>query len=356
MKKLFLFIATLFYLLGTSGSYAQNTFAPIGAEWWYYSKDEFWQEGVYSLLHAKVTHDTLYEGKTCQVIEQEGIKKTGFAILEGGKMQISAPVTEPFRSLYVYDNQDTVFIYNDLFGKFTPLYVYNVTEGQTLCLPVIPDVYEKVNFYTGSVFTDSVFCMVVDSIRTVQYDTSLLKTIYTHSLYDANGGPGERTAMNWSFADYRATGIYAQTIGGFHAGILPKPQYMRGIFDGVEPTARMQLNCYHDDSRGIKISDSSCNYLPSTIVSVNELSMLASGISFYPNPTSGVFSLTAQKPLPETLNIQVTDLSGRKMTSLSIPAGQTMLKADLGNLSSGIYLLQLQAGEQSYYQKLVIRH
>lgn len=356
MKKLFPFIVILFHLLGTSGSYAQNTFAPVGAEWWYYSKDELWLEGVYMLLHAKVTHDTLYEGKTCQVIEQEGIKKTGFMPMAGGTMQISAPVTEPFRSLYVYNNQDTVFIYNNLFGRFTPLYVYNVTEGQTLCLPVIPDIFESVNFYTGPVFADSTFCMLVDSVKSVLYDTSVLKTIYTHSLYAENEGPNERTAMNWSFSDYRATGIYAQTIGGFHAGILPKPLYMRGIFDGVEPTAKMQLNCYHDNSRGIRVSDSSCNYLPSTIVSVNELSLLASGISVYPNPTQGVFTLSTRKPLRAALTIQVTDLSGRKMASLSLEAGKTVLKADLKGLSSGIYLLLLETEGERYYQKLVISH
>ncbi len=34
MKKILFFIAT-FTIISSAGSYAQNTFAPIGAEWWY---------------------------------------------------------------------------------------------------------------------------------------------------------------------------------------------------------------------------------------------------------------------------------------------------------------------------------
>lgn len=339
---------------------AQGGFAPERAEWWYYSEDEFGSQGVMMLLHARAGGDTTISGQPCRIIRQEGISKGVIYPLPpaSGPGTVTKADTVPFRSLFVYSTTDTVFLYNELFGRFTPLYILNVTPGDTLCLPAIPDVYNKVSFVNPALpaGTDSMFCMIIDSVQTVVYNGTPLRTVFSHALFDEGVSTAQQIIENWGFASYNAPGIYAETIGGVHGGILPKPQYFRGIFDGFEPTANMDLNCYSDPGLSIKLSASDCDYIRPT-TAIRALKPDEVGISLSPNPvTGGQLNLSLRQAISGGLELMLFDLAGKTLETriFSGHAGNECVY--LSQYPSGIYLCRISGGGGQFYQKIVIRH
>src|ERR1700748_3332033 len=125
MKKVILFL-----LLGFAihlQSQAQTAFAPIGAEWWYggdvfdcasplLSQPEasFWTD------HVKATGDTTINGTFCTILTASRIKSAN-----GNKDTFTT-------QFYMYDNTDTVFVYNDSMAGFAPLYIFNFHPGDTV--------------------------------------------------------------------------------------------------------------------------------------------------------------------------------------------------------------------------------
>lgn len=181
MKKLlFLFLTSL---LAPFCNQAQDTFAPVGAEWWYGGDNydySFWpgsEENFKWVDHVQSLSDTMVAGVNCRKLTATRIRKNGITP--------DSAFTALASTFYVYDNTDTVFIFSDSSSKFIPLYVFNVQENDTVCLSGL--------FHLSS---DSTFCYVVDSIRTELFDTSHLRTFYTHTLIDS----GQNLSVNWGIA------------------------------------------------------------------------------------------------------------------------------------------------------------
>lgn len=357
MKKPALLLSLL--LLTGLAAKAQNEFAQPGAEWYYSGLSSFGQDAIYFVLHAKVTGDTLIGGQSCRVIRQDGMRKNGDG--RQGPVQWSPQPPVALRSFYVYSNSDTTFIYNELFQKFTPLYIFNVTEGQTVCLPVIADITGTLGGWPISVphplTGDSSFCYVVDSIRMVTYDTSVLRTIYTHAVYD----PADLSAFpdypvqNWSYAGYTAKGAYIEKIGGWRGGLLPKPLYFTGLFDGMENTQFLNMNCYSDNNTRIRLSAGACDSLPATTLGIKDRdASLFNGI-VYPNPATGVLYIKGTTPASGETAVQLTDIAGKVLLEITMNKGQSSVRLDLQQLPAGLYLLHFNTAQQSYYHKIVLQ-
>lgn len=349
MKNLILF---LIVLISFSYTNAQNKFAPVGAEWWYNSEDHFWEQSSYMALHATVTHDTLIEGITCQVIKQEGYIKGKYINV------LFKTDTVAYPTLFVYDNEDTVFIYNQFFQKFTPLYIYNVTIGQTLCLPAIPDLYGRIrsSVLQDQPLTDSSFCIIIDDIKDVLYDNTILRTVYSHALLDTSQYPVNpatitRPIMNWGFASFYKQGMYAKKIGGVHGGILPKAQYFRGMFDAVEPTAAVAFHCYQDSNVNIRLND--CNALPVSIA-VKSVTPVASAIAVFPNPSKGAITIQSKIPFTKDTKIHITDMTGKTVKVFAGIDNKESIQINLEALMPGMYLMQFQLTEGNFYHKIVL--
>lgn len=288
-------------------------FAPVGAEWYH--------NMTYGVFHEVSARDTIVDNIPCRNIGQVAV--TGWTWYALGLRVHS------LHNIFIYNNADTVFVYNEFFKKFTPLYIFNVHDGDTVTLPAYPGTYWQ------SV-TDSSFMFVVDSVRMVQYDTAILKTVYTRSL----SIPGK--------AEFTWEGAYAQRIGSLKTGIMPFCRTCIFLMDDniQYPDA---LRCYHDANLSVKLVPDDC---AKNIV--EHVSGIQSHIlSIYPNPVQD--RLYVEYPDGNTEQLRIIDLQGRVIQSQQIDPAKQKTTMDLSLVHEGIYLLEfIEAGEVVTHKKIVV--
>ena len=108
-------------------------------------------------------------------------------------------------------------------------------------------------------------------------------------------------------------------------------------------------------------SDGFCRDTTTTTVDVNSFvgmneSDFAAAISLYPNPSEGLFNLYLELHKRSDLQIKVTDLSGKVVYSEQVRKAITYKgEIDLSDLSKGVYIMSLQAGEHRIFRKMVIQ-
>ncbi len=351
MKKLLSAIFVLSCLYLPVITQAQNTFAPLGAEWWYQGSNwdyifappgwvvnETWTD------HVAVTGDTTIQGISCRKVVATRTKKAGW--------NPDSSFVALRSEAYFYDNTDTVFSFNGAAGSFQPLYVLNVSEGDTVCLK---------NPYAASGM-DSTFCYVVDSIQMVVYDTTHLKTFYTHTII----GGSNLYSVNWGEAHFNGNlqkwmniGQYTERLGGTFGktgGFFPAITTHNPDGDVAITFPSGYLSCYTDPVTHIKRTSGACDALKNPYSSIASVNWSSYGLTVYPNPSKGAFHISAQKPLTETLAVQLTDLAGRVLKTASFLKGESSTGLDVGKLPNGVYFLKFQAADKAFYQKVVIQH
>jgi hypothetical protein len=275
-----------------------QVFAPVGAEWYL--------DANKSIFHAKVTENTVVNGQSCRKIVYTPHTLPPW---DGYGFKLNTPTPR-----YVYNTDDTVFIYNAIFGKFTPLYVFNVQDGDTVTLPLLlPN--DGCAWFMGSL-GDSSFSFVVDSVRTVLYDTSHLQTVYTHSL----SIPGKQKMS------YPA---YTRVMGNLEQGILPECDSCAYSLSEhcVGPYG---VRCYKDGQYAIQLVSDDCS--KGIKVSVQEMAEKTE-TKIYPNPFHEYFNI-------ETVNsvsVLVYNSTGTAVMQHDRIQGKTNI--DASHLPAGLYLV-----------------
>ena len=79
----------------------------------------------------------------------------------------------------------------------------------------------------------------------------------------------------------------------------------------------------------------------------------ASPVNVYPNPADD--EITIGLPDADGYQVFVSDITGRIIASVSIPAGQTEYKMDISNQPSGLYFISASNEKSKLMQKLIIR-
>jgi hypothetical protein len=77
----------------------------------------------------------------------------------------------------------------------------------------------------------------------------------------------------------------------------------------------------------------------------------------YPNPFNPTTQISYQLPVDSRVRLAVFDMLGRQVATLvdeQMAAGRHSVTFDAGNLSSGVYLYRLQAGNTVMTRKLTI--
>ncbi len=166
MKK-YIYLILLLILPNLSFSQVDYTsFAPEGAAWWHGNMTLVGSTDILLYgVNSKVIGDTLIQDRTAAIVEMTHYQRWN------SNQNLDSVTYDPY---YIASTEDTVFVYNTYFDKFTPLYIFNVEKGDTLCLPVIPHPFkEPDNFeswYNPIAEADSMFCIIVDSVKMVLYE------------------------------------------------------------------------------------------------------------------------------------------------------------------------------------------
>ncbi len=92
--------------------------------------------------------------------------------------------------------------------------------------------------------------------------------------------------------------------------------------------------------------------------SVNKLDPMASKVGqLYPNPTTENFSVFMELKRNEKVSFTITDIQGKTLLSKSfgtLPEGNHTLEMPVQGLSNGMYLVQIQSGNQLTHRKLQV--
>lgn len=88
-----------------------------------------------------------------------------------------------------------------------------------------------------------------------------------------------------------------------------------------------------------------------TPVSIIELQNLENKIAIYPNPTHNLLTIEQQSPITSKQSAAIYDLTGKVLLQFSISSQKQTI--DISALSSGVYFLTLDDGEQSVNKKIV---
>lgn len=347
MKKL---IQLVFFLLVFGDTYAQNTFAPVGAEWWYYSNSknfDYWAPRKDLADRLQSVKDTVVLGIPCRKM-----LATEYIRLDTSPDELTVRRTDSF---FLYNNDDTVFVYDRSIANFTPLYIFNVEESDTVCIR-IPS--SELPIWYDTAYS---FCYVVDSIRMEMYDTALLRSVYTHAL-DGNPDP-VFMAFNWGTridgpeGDV-IIGKYTERIGGnwpIYGGLFPSLSL--AITDYAGSTfPQGTFRCYTDSSVAINMEGGDCDYIPVSFLSINTVTLKQAGIQVYPNPSKGAVTIQSKTPFTKDTRIHVMDMSGKTVEIISGMDQREHISLDLSALMPGMYLLQFQLKEGNFYHKLVLTH
>jgi len=81
-----------------------------------------------------------------------------------------------------------------------------------------------------------------------------------------------------------------------------------------------------------------------------------SGISIYPNPSSGSFQLRLDNSLSgKTYDLGIYTEQGKRIFSKSIFRQQSTSSIEIADLPKGVYFLRLMGGKDSYYRKIIVQ-
>lgn len=383
MKKL---CTTLLLLLAGMTTFAQAEFAPVGAKWTYYKQTYSSGPGGIEKF-VTYTCDSSYtsEGRTIKRIQSEIRQQTVTYDIALSKYVFSNRTTE-YKTDSLYEQNDTVFLYNRLFEKFTPLYLFNVQAGDTITLPVFDTVLADPLLHFSDFVTafDSTFTFRVTAVDTINYNGNALKTIFTEPVFEIDWSTYTLTDMhqtfkpvsNWgtdfatlmlknpnppgngpdSFKLRVPQGGYARTLGGLGAGLAPEHTIIfnsNTIADGYYYTFAPMI-CYEDSAfsyyNSPAFQDNCDTFKVNTPLSLKQINA-NSTIKIYPNPAQNILHIDVEKS-GRDMNIKVVNLLG------SVVVEHTVLKEqqntiNISALNTGIYLAVIETGGTRYYYKFV---
>jgi hypothetical protein len=77
----------------------------------------------------------------------------------------------------------------------------------------------------------------------------------------------------------------------------------------------------------------------------------------YPNPTSGTFYASFQLMKPEFVTLNVVSITGQVVQSrqAELPSGNQLIEVDMDNAPAGVYLVNLQFGQEKIIRKIIVK-
>lgn len=306
---LFRFIIYSLALLSSICTPAQDSpeWAPIGAVWHY---TFFNPSAGFSYLSVEVTGDTLINDTLAKVL----------------KIYEPSGLTE-FNTNNIYLYQENDVIYYLVKNRFTVLYDFSATLGDTLKLLAPVSEFED----------DSIMYLRVDSISEYQQGNQTLKQQYLR--------PIEKGASN-----------YAVQFSEWNTELFGNQIYMIPV-SGIEcdHACPIGLRCYSDDQISAKLVEFPCD-TATFVVSTRNYHNIDQRIEISPNPSDGrtiaikVDGLSGQGKM----YYRIFDLSSKVLFEsgrLSSPGQQETIEI---SLHAGIYLLSVRGDNWWGTKKFIV--
>ena len=323
MKKI---VIHLFLLVASLHCYGQQDFAPPTASWY--------NDMPYGVFHTYAAGDTVVLGRTARKVKRQAITIAPWTT--------TGPMVSSLSQRLIYSTPDTVFIYNEVFADFTPLYVFNVQVGDTVCLPMFTG-EPGMNPSQPPNFNDSTFCYRVDSVVMKQYDTAWLKTVYTSAIVD--GG----VVFAFGCANCAdSVQAYAERIGSLKTGLLPNCITCSfPLSESIQSPGA--LRCYSDTGYNIKLVTDECD--KSIINKVDPTSKEDNAIRIQPIPARDRIMITATG---EIASIALYSMDGKAVVNKSV-VHKDKYEIDVTELPAAVYLLtyELKSGARGTKKVLV---
>lgn len=376
MKKHLFILAVLFISFGTfaptSQAQVNMDFAPDHAEWWNFGSFYTGSQTLYNFWNKTVTRDTLIQGIQAKVISEKGytFRRSEYY----GNPEYPNNPTEIHWSVdstnvhehYVYANDDTIFVFNAHFNRFTPLMVFNVDEGDTVCLPIPPNAAASDLVPNPIANGDTCYCYRIDSIRTVLYDTTYLETFYTTGI--ANAADFDAWPV-YNFGEPlsggEAKGIYARKLGGLYGHLLPYKMELavaKPTQDTLTYNTPFLFRCYMDDEIAIRLTQNTFGNEcrpekpDNSIVGIQNVDVAKDmAYKIYPNPAQNWINIVTVEPFQLATNITLMDATGRILNRMDWSENQSKITISLKDFSTGLYILKIGNEKGVQFQKFLVK-
>ena len=274
-----------------------QTFAPIGAKWYYTSHGNGAGLGYY--LYESVL-DTVVAGRSC--------KKIAISFY-----QYNNTITYP-SPVFINQKSDTVFYYNQIYSRYFPLYIFNVSQGDTLTFhsPTVP-IYPA----------DTLWKSVIDSVTNFIVGADTLQRVWTTE-------PNVNAFSFW--------GGYIELLGSPFL-MLQQPHIIYPEWDGP-------LRCYSDSSVSYNCTGLPCNHRSTT--GFSEISQEL-GFTIFPNPANSF--LTIKMADNSFTRYKIYNLLGQPILSGQLISTTTI---PLDNFRQGMYVIELTTNNYARQQRLIV--
>ncbi len=294
---------------------AQNEgveWAPIGATWHYEVRYAF--SPVVNCLALEVVKDTIINDITARFIE--------------GKLYQFEEDTIPATDVYdqgniiLHQKGDSIYYYRE--NKFELLYDFSLEVGDTMNI-VTPAPYNP------NYVADTMIQIVIDSVEKVVVGNDTLRKQVFH--------------MTSKFDSYYGfSGTFIEKIGDLYF-LLPVDDLLCDNF------CPLPLRCYQDNSLFYKQWEVECDATYLMTSTQNNLPL--SEIRLYPNP---VFSGSGQLSIegPDRFTWRLRDIHGGTLYHSTRESSGKETAALPSGLSPGMYLVEIQTGDQTYVRKLIV--
>jgi len=286
-------ILTILLIQNFSSSLGQS-FAPIGAEWYYTAMAGGMAPTNSEYYHFRCVKDTIINTNSLKKIEITYYRYRGDSV-----------ILTPY---YFSQSQDTVSLYNPELNKFYKLFIFNTKKGDTLTLDIPYD-----NFY----LEDTTFRVIIDTIILETYGDTQLKKYVLNQIDD----------FGWF------CGFYIEKIGGY--------EWFLPLGKAIIPEENGPIRCYHDNEIEINFVGYECD--KRIIYSLNNPTYDEKFI-VYPNPTTGLVQIESDFKFNR---IEILDHLGKKI----FESNKTLI--DINNLNKGIYLLKVLSDNMQIIKRLI---
>lgn len=290
MKNLYVLLCCILPILSSA-----QDFAPLGAKWYYQegpANTPTWEPQTLVLTSSK---DTLVLGENSRKIDRVFYSYDGLA-----------DTLDPY---LIYQEADTVYLYDPINIEWDKLYIFNVSEGDTITLDVPFDaIFNPENETTFRLRIDFVEIDEIGSIQLKKYKITPLD------------------GFTW------INGWYMDKAGGF--------DWFTSRYKGFLPEDPGPLICYHEGDLIINPYNYNCE---DVILGIKGGGVLRD-LTIYPNPASDQITVDSQIEIEK---IEVFSLHGNLLKS------SLSNQIDVSNLKDGVYFLKIYSGGDFAMKKII---